>query len=112
MYNDLVILVSQTEKVDKYGNEIPTYTKRAVFADVRSIGMREFYSAAQTDYKPECTAILADYRDYENEKIVLWNDEPYHVIRTYRNGKQLELTLETRIGDIDFDEEESEDESE
>lgn len=106
MYNEVIKLVSETTTVDKYGNDIPEYTAREVFADVRSIGMREFYSAAQTDYKPECTAVLADYRDYDSEKIVIWNDEIYHVVRTYRNGRQIELTLERRIGDLDIELEE------
>lgn len=112
MYNEVIKLVSETATVDKYGNDIPVYTAREVFADVRSIGMREFYSAAQTDYKPECTAVLADYRDYNGEKIIIWNDEKYHLVRTYRNGRQLELTLERRIGDLDIEIEEADNGSE
>lgn len=103
MYNEIIKLVSEESTLDKYGNRIPAYTAREVFADVRSIGMREFYSAAQTDYKPECTAVLSDYRDYDGEQIVIWNDEIYHLVRTYRNGRQIELTLERRIGDLDIE---------
>lgn len=107
MYNEVIKLVSeQPGTVDKYGNDTPSYIPREVFADVRSIGMREFYSAAQTDYKPEATAVLADYRDYDGEPIVIWDEVTYHVVRTYRNGKQLELTLERRIGDLDIEIEE------
>ena len=113
MYNEVIKLVAEhVGTVDKYGNEPRTYTAREVLANVRSIGIREFYNAAQTDYKPECTAVLADYRDYDDEKIVVWNDEVYHLIRTYRNGRQLELTLERRIGDLDIEIEEASDESE
>ena len=104
MYNEVIKLITEHDSpVDKYGNDDPTYTAREVFADVRSIGMREFYNAAQTDYKPECTAVLADYRDYNGEKLVKWNGDIYHLIRTYRNGRQLELTLERRIGDLDIE---------
>ena len=107
MYNEVIkLLMEKPTELDKYGNDAPKYTAREVFADVRSIGMREFYSAAQTDYKPECTAVLADYRDYDGEPVVMWEDVPYHVIRAYRNGKQLELTLERRIGDLDIEIEE------
>ena len=110
MYNEVIKLVKEhAGEVDEYGNDSPTYTYREVFAEVRSIGMREFYNAAQTDYKPECTAVLADYRDYNGEAIVMMADVPYHVIRTYREGKQLELTLERRIGDLDIEIEEEED---
>lgn len=110
MYNEVIkLLKEKPTELDKYGNDAPKHTAREVFADVRSIGMREFYSAAQTDYKPECTAVLADYRDYDGEPVVMWEDVPYHVIRTYREGKQLELTLERRIGDLDIEIEEEED---
>lgn len=113
MYNEVIQLVAeQTGTVDKYGNDAPIYTAREVLADIRSIGMREFYSAAQTDYKPECTAVLADYRDYDGEEIIIWNSEIYHLVRAYRNGRQLELTLERRIGDLDIEIEEEDDESE
>ena len=113
MYNEVIKLVAkQAATKDKYGNSKPTYTAREVLANVRSIGIREFYNAAQTDYKPECTAVLADYRDYDGEEVVIWNDEIYHLIRTYRNGRQLELTLERRIGDLNIEIKEAGDESE
>lgn len=107
MYNEVIKLISITAgETDEYGNDDLTYTPRQVRAEINSIGMREFYAAAQTDYKPECTAILADYRDYAGEELVKWDDVIYHVVRTYRNGRQLELTLERRIGDLDIEIEE------
>ena len=54
MYYEVIKLVAEhVGTVDKYGNEPRTYTAREVLANVRSIGIREFYNAAQTDYKPE-----------------------------------------------------------
>lgn len=113
MYNEVIKLIKELDPIkDKYGNETPRYTAREVLADIRSIGMREFYSAAQTDYKPECTAVLADYRDYDGETLIKLDDVTYHLVRAYRNGKQLELTLERRIGDLDIEIEEVGHESE
>lgn len=112
MYNEVIKLIKEHEPVkDRYGNETPRYTARKVRAEAKDIGMREFYTAAQTDYKPECTAVLADYRDYDGETLVKWDDVIYHLVRKYRNGRQLELTLERRIGDLDIeiDEEEESD---
>ena len=34
------------------------------------------------------------------------DDVIYHLVRKYRNGRQLELTLERRIGDLDIEIEE------
>ena len=56
---------------------------REVFCGVRSIGMKEFYSANSTDYRPELKLVLADY-----------NGQRYRILRTYRAGQELELTLE------------------
>lgn len=100
MYNEVIKLARSTSETDESGNEV--YSTREVMASVRSIGMREFYEAATSDFKPDCKAILADYRDFEGERILVWNQEVYRIIRTYRNGRQLELTLEHKIGDDDI----------
>lgn len=67
---------------------------REVFCGVRSIGMKEFYAANSTDYHPELKLVLADYLDYNNETIADFNGERYRILRTYRVGQELELTLE------------------
>ena len=101
MYNEIIKLCKTTLEVDEYGNELETKpTKREVFAQIRSIRMSEFYAAATADMSPSCVAVLADYRDYEDEEVVLWNDEKYRVLRTYRKGKQLELTLSKKLKDV------------
>lgn len=100
MYNEIIKLATDTHTTDTDGNEI--FSTRELMADVRSVGMREFYEAATSDYKPECKAILADYRDFAGERILVWNEGVYRILRTYRNGKQLELTLEHKIGDDDI----------
>ena len=69
-------------------------TRREVFCGVRSIGMKEFYSAHSTDFRPELKLILADYLDYEGETLAIYNGELYRILRTYRVGQELELTLE------------------
>lgn len=100
MYNEIIKLATETTRTDSSGNTI--FSTRQLMADIRSIGMREFYEAANSDFKPECKAVLADYRDYQGERILVWNQEVYRIIRTYRNGKQLELTLEHKMGDSDL----------
>ena len=68
--------------------------KRTVFCGFRSIGQKEFYASSSTDFRPELKLVLADYLDYDNETLVDYNGQRYRVLRTYRNGQELELTLE------------------
>lgn len=68
--------------------------KREVFCGFRSIGMKEFYSASATDFHPELKLVLADYLDYNGETLADYNGLRYRIVRTYRKGMELELTLE------------------
>lgn len=68
--------------------------RREVFCGFRSIGMREFYSANGSDFRPELKLVLADYLDYDEETLCDYNGRRYRILRTYRNGQELELTLE------------------
>ena len=84
--NDVAVLIKR-----EYGKDD---VKREVFCGFRSIGMREFYSASTTDFHPEAKLVLADYLDYDGETLVDYNGQRYRIIRTYRTGQELELTLE------------------
>ena len=83
---DVAVLIKR-----EYGKED---VKREVFCGFRSIGMREFYAASTTDFHPEAKLVLADYLEYDGETLVDYNGQRYRIIRTYRTGQELELTLE------------------
>ena len=68
-------------------------TSRTVYCRLASIGMREFYEAQAVDFYPEVKFILADYLDYDNEKLVEYDGQMYRVLRTYRAGKELEIIV-------------------
>lgn len=65
-----------------------------VLCGLQSIGTKEFYQAHAVDYHPELKFILADYFDYEDESLVKYEGELYRVLRTYRAGQELELTVQ------------------
>lgn len=67
--------------------------RRPVFCALRSVGHAEFYEAHASEYLPELKFVLADYYDYNNETLVDYNGVLYRVIRTYRTGHELELTV-------------------
>lgn len=79
--NELLLLV------DDDGN------RRDVFAKPLSIGTAEFYQAAATEYKPELKFVLADYFDYNGETYAEHEGTLYRIMRTYRAGQEIELTL-------------------
>ncbi|MBQ8933925.1 MAG: hypothetical protein IJ061_06545 [Lachnospiraceae bacterium] len=98
MFNDIAYLCKETILQDEYLNEKHQLTPTEVFVQPRSIGTREFYHAATTDYHPEVKLILADYYDYDGQQIVMYDRHMFDVIRTYRQGNRLELTLQERMG--------------
>lgn len=92
--NSVLTLIKQVSGKDEAGDPIITETTREVFCGVRSIGMREFYQANASDFHPEATFILADYLDYDGETACLLDGQRYNILRTYRTGQELELTVE------------------
>ena len=84
--NELITLIKRAGGVD--------VSARNVFAALRSIGQQEFYAAHGTDFNPELKFVLADYLEYDGEKLVDYNGQRYRIVRTYRTGQALELTVE------------------
>lgn len=97
MYNDVIELGKAEIVEDRYGNQFKEYVFREVFVEVKSISQSEYYTAAQSGFNPSFKFILADYYDYDEEDTVKYDGVLYHIIRTYRNGLQLELTVEKKI---------------
>ena len=79
--NEILLLISEDGE------------RREVFAKQQSVGMREFYEAAATEYSPEIKFILADYLEYNGENFAKYEGTLYRIMRTYRAGQTIELTL-------------------
>lgn len=90
---EILTLITATQHVDEYGDLVTTETRRDVFARMASIGQKEFYQAHAVGLQPELRFILADYLEYEGEALVEHNGIRYRVLRTYRSGLELELTV-------------------
>ena len=102
MFDDTIILVSETDTVDKYGDTVTTTTERQIFAEVKSIGQSEFYQAQAVGLKPEIKFVIADFADYQNEKVLKYTpfggtEEFYTVLRTYRTNNRLEIVCKRGI---------------
>lgn len=72
----------------------PTETGRTVFCTIRSVGYSEFYRALENNLHPTMVFTLADYAEYDGEKICVFEGVRYRVIRTYQTGGSIELTVE------------------
>lgn len=92
--NEILTLIKRTVEQDDQGDPTITEVKRQVFCRTQSIGQKEFYEANARDFHPEVKFVIADYLDYENETLVEYNGQRYRVLRTYRTGQELELTVE------------------
>jgi SPP1 family predicted phage head-tail adaptor len=91
--NDVITLIQQIRSVDDYGDPVITETTRDVFAKLGSIGQKEFYQAHAVGLQPEIKFVLADYLDYDGEELVQHDGQRYRVLRTYRKGQELEITV-------------------
>lgn len=80
--------------LDEQGRPVMDESCRDVLCEVLSIGQKEFYAAHGTDFHPELKIKIADYLDYGGQKLVDYEGVRYRVIRTYRVGTALEITLE------------------
>ncbi|MBO4750431.1 MAG: hypothetical protein J5546_08945 [Lachnospiraceae bacterium] len=124
MYNSLIKLVQQVKTVDEYGDMQIQETERPVFAEVKSIGQKEFYEAAAVGLKPEIKFVLADFLDYQGEQQLRYEpfsqapsvfpgdgllpgetsparakELTYDVIRTYRTGISLEIVCSRGVNE-------------
>lgn len=81
-------------------------TARMVFCQVRSVGQNEFWRAKENGLNPEYTFRLSDKKDYDNEKVCIYNGVRYRIIRTsivnatsrtedtVTDGQAIDLTVE------------------
>ena len=97
MYNEIAELGKEKLTKDEYLNEIQSFEWTEVFFKRASIGQQEFYSSAVVSLKPEFKLILADYYDYDNQKIVRYDGKLYDVIRTFIAKNTIELTVKERF---------------
>lgn len=90
--NDIAVLIKRS--YDTASNTRKD-TCRQVFCKRKSIGQTEFYQSNATEYRPELKLILADYMDYNGETLADFEGQRYRIIKTYRSGRTMELTLES-----------------
>lgn len=81
-----LILLGTTKGENEMGDPIAVPTRRAVLCDVQSVARSEHYQAAAHGLKPEIVFVISKY-EYQGEKEVEFEGEPYRVLRTYTPKK-------------------------
>lgn len=102
MYDEIIRLIRKVPVtcedglpvLDEDGRQKIDEVCREVFCRHLNIGQKEFYQASAVDRHPEAKVALRDYWDYENEPLADYGGQRYRILRTYRTGYELELTLE------------------
>lgn len=90
---DVIYLIQQDP--DPHGFTDPvTETRQMVYVTVRSVGHTEAYEAMANGLQPSLVFRINNFLDYNGERFCEYNGKRYHVIRTYRSGFSIELTVE------------------
>ena len=100
MYDSVAILKgSPVLSYDEWGNEVITYTDKKVYVQPRGVFNAEFYNAAQAGLHPSVTFVIANKADYSGEKLIVWENKPYNVIRTDWDAQRdaIRLICEERV---------------
>lgn len=97
-FDDDVVLVKIIENgVDDNKNPIFLKIEKEVMCKESSISKNDFYNAGNVGLKLSYILTI-NYFEYEEESKVIYKNKELDVIKTYRNGDLLELTVGERIG--------------
>lgn len=93
--SDVITLLRVENVLDDSGTEHSAIVSdRAVYCQVKSVSMKESYTAQAIGHNPELKVTIAEAYDYEGESFVAYNGNVYKVLRTYQAELAVELTLE------------------
>lgn len=95
---DVCILISENPKAHGIFDD-PEETGRKVYCTVRSVGQTEVYQAQGVGLSPELKLILQHDFEYRGEKLLVFHDERYRILRTYvTEADGIELTVQRETG--------------
>ncbi len=90
--DDVIILVRE----DPQGHGVfddPQETQYSCYCQVNSVTRSEFYRAKENGIEPQFVFTLSEHADYNGEKIVIYKEKRYRVIRSYVTKHSVELTV-------------------
>ena len=69
-------------------------TERMVYCRVESVTSADFWRAQTAGVDLSIVFVLSDFLEYQGEKLIRHGDKYYNVIRTYVNGREIEISCE------------------
>ena len=95
--DDVITLIS--EDPGAHGVfETPADTEKTVLCQVKSVSRSEFWRAYSVGVEPELVFIIAEAdADYAGEKICEYHGQRYRIVRTYCDGRSIELTVQREV---------------
>lgn len=96
--SDVITLVSQAYTKNEYGVQVPTESRREVFAQVDSVTASEFFEGGRNGLNPEYRFTMFA-GDYDGERVVEYQGSTYAIYRTYvARDDDIELYAERKGG--------------
>lgn len=94
-WQDVLTLVGEsTTGTNSIGDPITGETTRDIFGKMKDISQNEFYQARAQGLRP-AFKFEVHLKDYQAEKVAIYQSTRYDIIRTYRvNYDRIELTLQ------------------
>lgn len=77
---------------DKFGNPIKTEKKTTILCNELSVYSTEFYNAGKIGLKPQAVLEI-HFFEYNEEKQVEYQGTVYEILRKYKKGDLVELTI-------------------
>jgi len=97
--SDVLKLIGQSYERDDNGvMQLVDTTEREIFCQVESITRNEFFEAGRNGLNPEYKFLIF-FGDYQNERVVEYDEKRYAVYRTFRGKNDIiELYVERQGG--------------
>lgn len=97
--SSVIYLIGEAFEQNSIGAQVPTETRRMVFANVTSVSADEWFEGGRNGLNPELRFRMFKY-DYHGEEIIEYKGQRYAVYRTYEARNDiLELYVERKKGD-------------
>ena len=94
---DVTLIKEEGIKLDKYGNEKAITSENVLSCNELNIFANDYYSSGIQGYKLEARVEINEF-EYQGENKAVYNGRQLFVLRKYKNGEFLELTLGEKIG--------------
>lgn len=93
----IIYLLQNTTDTNTMGDIINTIKEIKRYAEIESIGQRQFYQAAAVGLKPEFVCTIWKF-EYNNEEYLKYKGKQYKITKTYeRDDEKIELTCSSQV---------------